>query len=84
MASADPPEREKSVLNRDQYPHPDYFYEVFSIHLHLEYGRRPMRTNGPSLASQQIVINLRNHLENLTEAGYMHERQAPIVREYCL
>ncbi|KAK0392002.1 hypothetical protein NLU13_1500 [Sarocladium strictum] len=59
----------------------DCFFEVFSLHLEMEYQRHHTKTRMPSLGPEHIMYNLRNHFENIVDWGNMNERRTPIVRE---
>ena len=43
-----------------------------------------MRTKLPSLTSQHIVYNLRNHFENVVDLGNLDDRRTPIIRAQYL
>ncbi|KAH8174461.1 hypothetical protein LIA77_05880 [Sarocladium implicatum] len=57
----------------------DCFFEVFSLHLEMEYAKHDMVTQLPSLIPEYIVHNLRSHAENLEDSHCF--KQVPLVRE---
>ncbi|POR31561.1 Uncharacterized protein TPAR_08246 [Tolypocladium paradoxum] len=57
------------------------FFEVFALQLQLEFTRQTMRTKGPSMTSQHLIYNLRNHFENFVDLGNLDDRRTPIIRE---
>lgn len=65
----------------NQFASVEYFFEVFSLRLQLEFSRQTMRTKAPSLTSQHIIFNLRNHFENLVDLRNVDDRRTPIIRE---
>lgn len=65
-----------------QFATVEYFFEVFALQLQLEFSRQSMRTKGPSMTSQQIIYNLRNHFENFVDLGNLDDRRTPIIREF--
>ncbi|KAM4064504.1 hypothetical protein HRG_005131 [Hirsutella rhossiliensis] len=64
-----------------QFATVEYFFEIFSLQLQLEYSRQTMRTKAASLTSQHIIFNLRNHFENLVDLRNVDDRRTPIIRE---
>ena len=71
-----------TVLSDGQrYVHVDYFMEIFSLQLQMEYQKQAMRTAMPSMAVQHIIFSIRNHFENMTDAGNLDDRRVPIMRE---
>lgn len=64
----------------NQFATVEYFFEVFSLRLQMEFSRQAMRTKTPSLASQHIIYSLRNHFENLVDLGHLDDRRTPIIR----
>lgn len=59
----------------------EYFFEICSLKLQLEFSRQKMRNKAPSLTSQHIIFKLRNHFENLVDLENVDDRRAPIIRE---
>ncbi|ODA79057.1 hypothetical protein RJ55_04648 [Drechmeria coniospora] len=60
----------------------EYFFEIFSMQLQLEFRRRSMRMNvPPSLTTQHVIYNLRNHFENLVDKGKVDQATASMMRD---
>ncbi|PHH84515.1 hypothetical protein CDD83_1824 [Cordyceps sp. RAO-2017] len=67
--------------NRPRYVTVDYFFELFSLQLLLEFRRQGLRVKLPSIAPQHILYKLRNHFENMVDSRNIDDRRTPIIRE---
>ncbi|UNI17753.1 hypothetical protein JDV02_004073 [Purpureocillium takamizusanense] len=59
----------------------EFFFEIFSLELQLEFATQTMRVQTPSTIPYHVIYNLRNHFENLVDLGNIDECRAPIIRE---
>lgn len=73
--------QDSSLTGEKRFPKVEYFFEVFSLQLQLEYSRRSMKPKAPSMATQHVIFHLRNHFENLVDNGNLDDRRMPIVRQ---
>lgn len=64
-----------------QYRKVEHFFELFSLQLETEFSQRHVRTCLPSMVPQYIIYNLRNHFENIVDAGNLDLQRTPIIRE---
>lgn len=70
-----------ALLGTQRFPQVDYFFEIFSLQLQVEYRSQSMRTKTPAVAAHYIIFNLRNHFENLCDLGNLDDRRVPMMRQ---
>lgn len=72
-----------SVSSNDRHNFADveYFFEIFSLQLQIEFRRQKMKTRAPALASLHIIHNLRSHFENIVDLGNIDDRKSPVLRK---
>ncbi|KFA51333.1 hypothetical protein S40293_04360 [Stachybotrys chartarum IBT 40293] len=72
-----------SVSSNDRHNFADveYFFEIFSLQLQIEFRRQKMKTRAPALASLHIIHNLRSHFENIVDLGNIDDRKSPVLRD---